>query len=98
MKCGLIPRTGSLLAVCIAWSTLAAVESSAQPGPDSATARSVVLVTMDGLRWQEVFGGAQEKLFDERAGGVRDMEGLKKRYLREAPDARREALMPFFWT
>jgi hypothetical protein len=59
---------------------------------------NVVLVTMDGLRWQEVFGGAQEKLIDERAGGVRDIEDLRRRYLRETPEARREALMPFFWS
>jgi len=67
---------------------------AAGPGP----ARNVVLVTMDGLRWQEVFGGAQEKLIDERAGGVRDIQDLRRRYLRETPEARREALMPFFWS
>ena len=58
----------------------------------------VILVTIDGLRWQEVFGGAEEKMFDERAGGIRDMAGLKQRYWRDTPEARREALMPFFWT
>jgi hypothetical protein len=58
----------------------------------------VVLVTLDGLRWQELFGGAQEKLLDERAGGVRDMQALKDRFWRESPEARREALMPFFWS
>ena len=57
----------------------------------------VVLVTIDGLRWQELFGGAVEGLMDARAGGVRDLEGLKRRYLRDTPEARREALMPFFW-
>jgi len=67
---------------------------AAGPGP----ARNVVLVSMDGLRWQEVFGGAQEKLIDERAGGVRDIPDLRRRYLRETPEARREALMPFFWS
>ena len=60
--------------------------------------RNVFIVTMDGLRWQEVFGGAQEKLMDDRAGGVRDLPGLKTRYWRDTPEARREALMPFFWT
>jgi hypothetical protein len=57
----------------------------------------VVLVTIDGLRWQEVFGGAEEKMFDARAGGVKDLEGLKRRYWRDTPEARRETLMPFFW-
>jgi hypothetical protein len=58
----------------------------------------VILITIDGLRWQEVFAGAEEKLLDERAGGVRDLEGLKKRYWRDTPEARRRALMPFLWT
>lgn len=58
----------------------------------------VILITIDGFRWQDMFGGAEEKLLDERAGGIRDMEGLKKKYWRETPEARREALMPFFWT
>ena len=57
----------------------------------------VVLVTLDGLRWQELFGGAQEKFFDERAGGVRDLPGLRARYWRDTPEARREALLPFLW-
>ena len=57
----------------------------------------VVLVTIDGFRWQEVFGGAEEKMFDARAGGVKDLDGLKRRYWRETPEARRETLMPFFW-
>ena len=57
----------------------------------------VILVTIDGFRWQEVFGGAEEKLIDERAGGGRDLKGLKQRYWRDTPEARRETLLPFFW-
>ena len=28
-------------------------------------ARNVILVTIDGLRWQEVFGGADERLMSD---------------------------------
>jgi hypothetical protein len=77
---------------------LLALHSARAQAPGAAPGRNVVLVTMDGLRWQEVFGGAQEKLIDEKAGGVGDVEGLRRRYLRETPEARREALMPFFWS
>jgi len=55
-------------------------------------------VTLDGMRWQEVFGGAQEKYVDPRAGGVLDVAGIRKQFLRETAEARREALMPFFWS
>jgi hypothetical protein len=57
---------------------------------------NLVIVTLDGLRWQEVFGGADETLIDQRQG-VHDLAGLKRRYWRDAATARREALMPFLW-
>jgi hypothetical protein len=52
----------------------------------------VLLVTQDGLRWQEVFGGAQETLIDSKDDASRG------EFLRETAEARREALMPFLWT
>ena len=70
-----------------------------KPAVSAATAeRHVFLVTLDGLRWQEVFGGAQEKYIDPRAGGVRDVPGTRARYLRETAESRREVLMPFLWS
>jgi hypothetical protein len=63
----------------------------------SETHGHVILVTLDGMRWQEIFGGAQEKFIDARAGGVRDLAGTRAAYLRETPESRRETLMPFFW-
>jgi len=51
----------------------------------------------DGFRWQEVFSGADPMLMNKESG-VPDPEALKKTYWRETPEARREALMPFFWT
>jgi hypothetical protein len=58
---------------------------------------NVILVTYDGLRWQEVFEGAEEALLTKESGGVRDPVGMKKTYWRETPEARREALLPFLW-
>ncbi len=60
--------------------------------------QNVVLVTCDGLRWQEVFSGCDETLLNrEQGGGVRDVPGLKGRFWRDTPAERREALLPFFW-
>ena len=83
---------GFFPALLFALLTLPTCPARAADGP-----LCIVLVTLDGLRWQEVFGGAQEKLFDERAGGVRDLPALRERYRRDTPEARREALMPFLW-
>jgi hypothetical protein len=60
--------------------------------------QNVVLIVSDGLRWQEVFTGAEEDLLNDKAGGswLSDEE-LRKRYWRASPSERREALFPFLW-
>lgn len=63
----------------------------------SAKTKNVIVITMDGLRWQEVFNGADSTLsFDStaryNAGYVREY------YWAENATARREKLMPFFWS
>jgi hypothetical protein len=73
--------------------------------PEQATAtdrslrktENVLVVTLDGFRWQEFFGGADGSLLDEKTGGVRDLPRLKQLYWRPSPAARREALLPFLW-
>lgn len=57
----------------------------------------VVLITLDGLRWQELFSGADPLLVANTAY-VHDTTDLKQHFWKENPKARREALMPFFWT
>lgn len=58
--------------------------------------RAVVFVMTDGLRWQEVFRGADAALITKDQG-VSDVEALRHEYWRETPQERRETLMPFFW-
>lgn len=60
--------------------------------------QTVVLIVSDGLRWQEVFTGAEEDLLNDKAGGSwMSSEELRKRYWRDTPAERREALFPFLW-
>ena len=59
---------------------------------------NVILITMDGLRWQELFGGADLRLMTKEAGDVKDVPALKQRFYREDAVERRELLMPFFWS
>lgn len=57
----------------------------------------VFLITYDGLRWQELFGGADEALIgDERY--VSDMKTLQTTFWADTPEKRRQILFPFFWT
>jgi hypothetical protein len=60
--------------------------------------QNVFLIMSDGLRWQEVFGGAEELLMDAKNGGVKNTNALQREFWRETPEARREVLLPFFWT
>lgn len=61
-------------------------------------ARNVFFITTDGLRWEEVFTGADPQLVTNReAGGVSDTNALARAFWRETPEARREALLPFLW-
>ncbi len=61
-------------------------------------AGNVLFVLIDGLRWQEVFRGAEEDLIDKEKGGVADVAAVRTAYWRDTPEARREALLPFLWS
>ena len=81
------------------WLTLllATFATLAHAQPSRSVADRVLIVTMDGVRWQEVFGGSTRALISSDAGGVADTTGLVNRFFRETPEARRAALMPFLW-
>ena len=60
-------------------------------------AERVLVVTLDGARWQEIFGGAARELISRDPGGVSDTSALLARFYRPDPAARRSTLMPFLW-
>lgn len=60
-------------------------------------AENVILIMTDGLRWQEVFGGLQDKTLEGTTHGVKDIAGLKAKWARGDRDERRRTLMPFLW-
>src|SRR5439155_2343987 len=60
---------------------------------------NVVLVTLDGARWQEVFTGMDESLRRASIASGTDITTLPayKQFSGATPIERRERLMPFFW-
>src|ERR1700691_2522666 len=60
--------------------------------------QNVVLIVSDGLRWQEIFTGAEADLLNDKEGGswVSEQE-LRKRYWRPDAGARRAAPFPCLW-
>ena len=59
--------------------------------------RNVIVVTLDGMRWQEIFAGADSALLFGGMAGVTDTAATARRFWRATPRERREALLPFFW-
>jgi hypothetical protein len=69
--------------------------------PASATAlrtENVVLIVPDGMRWQEIFTGAEKALLNESTGGSwLDEATLLKNFWHEDVTERRRLLFPFLW-
>lgn len=57
---------------------------------------NIILITLDGMRWQEIFSGAEKRLITKKFVG--DTIQLMKKFWDENPERRREILMPFFWS
>jgi hypothetical protein len=56
----------------------------------------VFIITIDGLRWQEIFKGADERILHDRSY-VDDAGLLKEMYWDADTAQRRKKLLPFFW-
>ncbi len=107
---GRLTMTGSLLGkylpryALVAFALVLVGRDSDAPKPQEtvhrgeARTRNVIFVTTDGLRWQEVFGGADPRLLSRRQGGVMDVQACRKRFDVGSREERRRALMPFLWS
>lgn len=60
-------------------------------------ADQVVIVTLDGMRWQEIFKGIDTVLMKD-SSYVRDRKELKSRFWGDTESERRAKLMPFIWS
>ena len=86
------------LHVCLG--VLLVTSAVVRPAAQAAPPRNVILVTLDGARAQEIFGGLDAGVM--RAGLEKDQtleaQPAYRQYWAETPEARRAKLMPFFWT
>jgi hypothetical protein len=71
--------------------------------PTAHKTENVIVVMIDGMRWQEVFRGADQDLI--KTLGPDSLDAAKERtasaeqhYWRPTPKERRRALMPFLWS
>jgi len=78
-------------------SLLAAATVLGQNPNSTHKTENVILITLDGMRWQDVFTGADNRMMNKEQGGVRDLLATRRRFWRGSPEQRREILMPFLW-
>jgi len=80
----------------IGWACGAGAATSA--GAPRWATRNVVLIVCDGLRWQEIFTGADPGLLNEDAGGSwTPIPVLRAAYWSDDVAERRAKLFPFLW-
>lgn len=60
-------------------------------------AENIILISVDGLRWQEIFHGVDSTLLFNDRYHNQDLESLKKKFWTSSLDKRRQMTMPFFW-
>ncbi|MBU6343322.1 MAG: alkaline phosphatase family protein [Bacteroidetes bacterium] len=72
------------------------VHSLSQGTVMEATSEFVFVVTTDGMRWQEVFSGADPAVVETLDANTQAY--CQQKYGAGDPEARRKKLMPFFWT
>jgi hypothetical protein len=87
---------GVLLAT-LGWVVCASAATPPKP-PAALHTKNVVLIVPDGLRWQEVFTGAEKGLLNDKQGGSwLDESTLLRKFWRDDVAERRQALFPFLW-
>jgi hypothetical protein len=96
-------RRWAIGAICIAIAGLVTMRSegasASQATGSSANDDRVVLVTLDGARIEEMFGGLDETIFRSTLQPNQKLEEQPtyKRFWATTPEERRRKLLPFFW-
>ena len=57
---------------------------------------NIILITLDGVRTEEIFGGLDVELF-KAIDNEAESRAVFKKFYANSPEDRREKLMPFFW-
>lgn len=67
------------------------------PVSSQSKTENLIIITLDGMRWQEVFGGADDSLINN-AVFTSDSADIKNKYWAPTKSERRKKLMPFLWS
>lgn len=91
-------KAGLAGAVVVAACGIGAAARGQAPAPGAA-ASHVVLVTLDGTRWQDLFGGVDLDILRSTSGETPvEQTETYRRFWAATPEARRAKVMPFLWS
>ncbi len=78
---------------------LALAAAATSPFAQAPAGHAVVLITLDGARTEEIFGGLDAAVLSStlREGAALDEQAVYNRFWAPTPEERRAKLMPFFW-
>lgn len=86
----------SFLAFVLILLTYSSLTTDGYVYAQSKSNEKIILITLDGLRWQELFTGPDPELITNTKY-VSDTTSLKEKFWYDTPEERRKALMPFIW-
>lgn len=61
-------------------------------------AENIIVITTDGLRWQEVFSGMDSAIANNKRFHRGDSSSIYQKYWAASAEERRKKLMPFLWS
>lgn len=76
---------------------LSACSDTTNTKPGAATAENLIIITTDGLRWQDLFKGMDSAIAVNPRFNEGDSSYIFSTYWDSTESARRKRLMPFFW-
>jgi len=94
MRHPFLTRAFALSILAVAW-----ISPISQPAAAQTGRQAVILITLDGARTEEIFGGLDAEVFKSSLGEkqVLEEQPAYKRFWAATPTERRERLMPFLW-
>lgn len=79
----------------IVWALVLLVITASFARAQESETRNIVIVTLDGYRWQELFEGADKRILENEK--FTSDSTIAKVFDGDTDEVRREKLMPFFW-
>lgn len=87
----------SCLSLCLCWCFFFAKAQSDHIKAASGKTQNIVVILIDGYRWQELFRGAELDLLENKKYNTSDSLQRIRKYWSDDVNERRKKLMPFTW-